>query len=153
MTFAIDLVNTNAIVGLIGLILAPLGLVLLGLAYYQAKTSGAWRETAEAERAGREALLGRLESANEWNAAVEKRDAALKAIVVEKDAQLLALADRIDSQKEHLDKLLERTPEKLWSALERHNALAAGAFEQIVERLDTLLEEVRKNESAEKKVE
>jgi hypothetical protein len=163
---AIQAIDTGAVVGVLGLILTPI--VLITTAWAATRTA-----LVKAEREGRRVANERLVAANAWNTEVEKHLAECRATLIEKDVLVAAVEARVEAQAEHLTKLLERTPEKLWEALERHSAEATavwseqhadaerrwqaiedivGRLGEILDRVESIGEEVRKAVSQEKRL-
>lgn len=140
---AVSIFEPESIAGLASLITVPLTLV--AVAWAITRTS-----LVKVEREGRVTATQRLHEANGWNTELEKMLAKRTAHLQEKDQLVTSLEERIASQKEHLDKMLERTPEKLWEAVERHareasaewvrqNAARDEAVRVLGERLEEIL--------------
>lgn len=157
MLFGLEPFDPSTFVGVFGLIAGPLVLIVGGLAAYKVQDAARWRSAAEAEKVERESIADgirirdeRLRSTNEWAAQIEAR-------YNEKEQLVAALNERVSAQAEHIAKLLERTPEKLWESVERHSAAAEAqwalardfqleAVTSLNEKLDAILERVSRIE-------
>lgn len=160
--------NPSTLVGWFGVALTPITIATIAWAFASRGVAQGARDEAESSRRQAEVEISRREKANEWNdrlashlKVVEQEVVRCEATIVEKDLLVSTLEQRIEAQKAHMDKLLERTPEKLWESVERHSEAAAAqwtaeatAREQIVgtvtkqldlilARLDTISKEVR----------
>ena len=154
---ALEPFDPTTFVGIFGLIVGPLVLIMGGLAAYKTQDAMRWRSAAEAEKLEREAIADgirirddRIRSTNEWASTIDAR-------YKEREQLVEALQERVSAQAEHIAKLLEKTPEKLWEAVERHAAAAEAqwalertfqheALADLNAKLDAILEGVRKIE-------
>lgn len=144
MILAAELVDTGTVVGWAGLFLAPLALVAAGWAALKTQGEARWRSAAEAEHLEREAMREgitvrdeRIRSTNEWAKTIEAR-------YKEREALVEALNERVDSQARHIATLLERTPEALWAAVEKHAAEARLTWDREADERKRLAESLAK---------
>lgn len=142
-------VDPTTVVGIVGLVTAPLAIIASGWAVMKTQGEARWRSAAEAEHLERESMREgitvrdeRIRSTNEWAAAIEAR-------YREREELVKALNERVESQATHIATLLERTPEALWAAVEAHAAEARAAWERehtereaAVGRIDSKLDEI-----------
>lgn len=157
MLEAVEPFNPSTFVGIFGLVVGPLALVAAGWAALKTQGEARWRSAAEAEKQEREQISEgirirdeRIRSTNEWAASIEAR-------YNEQTELVNALNERVGAQAEHIAKLLERTPEKLWESVERHSAAAEAqwalardfqleAVTSLNDKLDAILERVSRIE-------
>jgi hypothetical protein len=150
----VELVDPTAVVGLVGLVLGPLAIVASGWALRKTKGESAWRSASEANAEGMRVAQARLVSANEWVKEVEGKLEASQARFVEQQKTCEALQERVDAQADHIARLLERSPEKLWEAMlsvaqamEQHSVAAEKHWQSEEERAEhdrLILVELRK---------
>lgn len=164
MLAAVEPFNPSTFVGIFGLVAGPLLLVAAGWAALKTQGEARWRSAAEAEKQERERVTDairirdeRLRSTNEWAKQVEARYNEKEQLVKALNERVTAQAEHIVARDAHIAQLLERTPEKLWEAVERHSSeaqeqwrLAAEsqthALAELNAKLDAILESVRKIE-------
>lgn len=124
VVIALDLVDPGAFIGVAGLLLTPLTLIVTGFAVYKVQDAARWKIAEQASREGMDIANIRLAKANEWNVEVEKRLVQRETQYEEQKKLCEALEHRLRVQDERVAKLLERTPEALWQAVEKHAAEA-----------------------------
>lgn len=130
--FAINLFNPSAFLGLLGLVLAPLSVIVMAYAYLKAGTSKVWQETAAGYEKRAEQLEAELKIATDRISALETMVAELRTKTdVTSVREAVALGnEKISQQTADIAKQLSKQTAEIADRLSRENA-------HIAERLVT----------------